>query len=155
MGVVCGSTLPPQLSGSWVDLGHFQWGSRASICQVLSVRFPSGFQDVGTQASRPVILPGFLTYQVENTLWLASVKAMFCLVCQKTPLDGGPAGLGFGLLISFQHHFPSTALTAFEPISKFVPILSTSTQDAGSCTSESDLFRCRWELGVFFSVTMQ
>lgn len=67
-------------------------------------------RDVRTQASEALILPGFLTYQVENTFQMASVKAVFCLVWQKTQLDSSSVGPGSdtpGLV--YWNHFSTTS----------------------------------------------
>lgn len=122
VGVVYRGVLPPQLRGSRVDLCHFQWWGTASICQVLSVYFPSGLLQgrqnpglKGCNPTRPSILAG--GKHVPNGLG----ESRFLPGMTEDPGGKQPCRTGFwhpwfGLLISFQHHFTSAALTALEPV---------------------------------------
>lgn len=52
--------------------------------------------DVESRASRTVIQPGFLFYQVENGSYLPWLKPFFCPEGPKSWLDWSPGGLGSG-----------------------------------------------------------
>lgn len=55
-------------------------------------------RDVGTQASRAAIQPGFLSSQAEKRLFPRQVRIVFHVVGQKTRLDYDLRGLGFDII---------------------------------------------------------